>query len=92
MTCVGLLALVATAHAVDLATFLAAGDLGELLSPSLSAPQKLTLPTELHILFIGFHTETANATEAELMPWFQQLRSVLPHSVLPPSAQVVASW
>ena len=85
-----LLAAAAAAPSVDLPTFLAAGDLAQLF-PSMPTAT-LTLPTELHILFIGFSGESlpaVNTTDEELTPWFQQLRAILPHTVLgePPPEQ-----
>ena len=81
-----LLAAAAAAPSVDLPTFLAAGDLAQLF-PSMPTAT-LTLPTELHILFIGFSGESlpaVNTTDEELTPWFQQLRAILPHTILPHS-------
>ena len=78
-----LLVLVAACAGFDLTRFLAAGDLATYLGlPPHTAPS--TLPTELHLLFVGFSGEgAANVSEPELAPWFQQLRAVLPHAVLP---------
>ena len=77
------LVLVAACAGFDLTRFLAAGDLATYLGlPPHTTPA--TLPTELHLLFIGFSGEgAANVSEPELAPWFQQLRAVLPHAVLP---------
>ena len=46
----------------------------------------LTLPTEVNVVFIGFNGDgesALNVSEAQLSPWFQQLRAVQQHSVLP---------
>ena len=46
----------------------------------------LTLPTELNLIFVGFSGDgdaALNVSAATLAPWFQQLRDIVPHTVLP---------
>ena len=81
---------VSVAAATERARWTAAGDVATFLE--LEPPPDATLPLTLNVFFIGFHGEGAaglNITEAQLNPWFQQLRARLPHSVLP--ADVEAS-
>ena len=56
----------ARSWAFDLPKFLAAGDLASYLGVSPHGEPPLTLPTELHVLFIGFNGEAAGGA-AELL-------------------------
>ena len=63
--------------------FIAASDVASFLG--ISAEEPLTLPTEVNLAFVGFNGDGEaglNISEAQLAPWFQQLRALTPHSVL----------
>ena len=64
--------------------FLSTADVASFLGLHPRTP--LTLPTEVNVLFIGFAGEgdaALNVSDAVLAPWFQQLRDIVPHAVLP---------
>ena len=71
--------------------FLASGDFASFLGLAGSLPATLTLPTKVNVIFVGFSGEgesTLNVSESQLSPWFQQLRAVQPHAVLPDAGGV----
>ena len=74
----------------NLESFLSHSDLASFLGLH-RAP--LTLPTELNLIFVGFSGDgdaALNVSAATLAPWFQQLRDIVPHTVLPSREDDVA--
>ena len=73
-------------RANDLSSFLSSADLANFLSLPAALTPPLTLDTSINVLFVGFNGEgeaALNVSAAQLGPWFQQLRAVLPHTVAP---------